>query len=408
MLAGPFGDAVITMKAERDIWLPKGVSIDPSSAKPFYTFILKVASRCNIDCDYCYMYHGPDQSWRTRPKFMSEEVLHQAAFRINEHVKSHGLSEVAIALHGGEPLMLGHKRFKRYIEQLRDRIDCGIRFGIQTNGILIDEKFLDIFVEENVNVGISLDGTLTHNNRHRHRHDGSSSYAQVMSGITLMQSREEWLERLSGFLAVIDIKNDPVEVLNAFVELRASSFDILLPHMNHDEPPPRPRGPEGDIVYGRWLAEMFEAWYHGHPDIRISMFEDLMALALGGRSYSEALAATCVDLIIVEADGAIEAVDTLKMVGEFATSLSMNVANQSFDEAAQHPAIYSRMIGFEALCTTCRSCSFLRQCGGGYIPNRFSKKAGFLNPSVYCSDLQFLIRHVERTVERETSAVIPA
>jgi len=124
----------------------------------------------------------------------------------------------------------------------------------------------------------------------------------------------------------------------------------------------------------------------------------LLALSLGGRSYSEALAATCVDLVIVETDGSIEAVDTLKIVGEFATSLQMTVFNSSFDEAALHPAMYSRMIGFETLCDTCRSCDKLNSCGGGYIPHRFSKRNGFLNPSVYCSDLKFLIDHVERTV----------
>ena len=30
-------------------------------------FLLKVHSRCNLACDYCYVYQHADQSWRTRP-----------------------------------------------------------------------------------------------------------------------------------------------------------------------------------------------------------------------------------------------------------------------------------------------------------------------------------------------------
>lgn len=386
------------------MWLPSGSWQNPSRVKPFYTFIIKVASRCNIDCDYCYVYRGLDQSWRKRPKFIDDNVLRQTAFRINEHVKKHQLKEIAIAFHGGEPLLIGHTRFRKFLEILKAGIDCVVKFGIQTNAVLVDEGYLDLFVAENIKVGISLDGNRAHNDRHRLGHDGTSSYDLALRGIQLMQSRTDWRQQLSGFLVFVDLKNDPIEVLKAFVALEAESFDLLLPHMNHDDPPPRPSDENRDTAYGRWMANIFDVWYQEYPQIRINIFDDLLALSLGGRSYSEALAATCVDLVIVETDGSIEAVDTLKIVGEFATSLQMNVFNSSFDEAALHPAMYSRMIGFEALCETCRSCDKLKSCGGGYIPHRFSKSNGFLNPSVYCSDLKFLIDHVGKTVAKTVVA----
>ena len=31
-------------------------------------FIVKVHSRCDLSCDYCYMYEMADQSWRSRPR----------------------------------------------------------------------------------------------------------------------------------------------------------------------------------------------------------------------------------------------------------------------------------------------------------------------------------------------------
>ena len=37
------------------------------------TILVKTASRCNIDCSYCYVYQGPDSSWRLQPKRMHRE-----------------------------------------------------------------------------------------------------------------------------------------------------------------------------------------------------------------------------------------------------------------------------------------------------------------------------------------------
>ena len=38
---------------------------------PFQQFIVKLHSRCNLSCDYCYVYHHVDQSWRDRPPVMT-------------------------------------------------------------------------------------------------------------------------------------------------------------------------------------------------------------------------------------------------------------------------------------------------------------------------------------------------
>src|SRR5580692_13174209 len=74
---------------------------------PFREFVLKLASRCNLACDYCYVYTGPDQTWRSQPAVMSLPVIEAAARRIGEHARAHGLSRVLICLHGGEPLLAG-------------------------------------------------------------------------------------------------------------------------------------------------------------------------------------------------------------------------------------------------------------------------------------------------------------
>ena len=46
---------------------------------PFREFVVKIHSRCDLACDYCYMYELADQTWRDRPRRMSEEMVEQAA-----------------------------------------------------------------------------------------------------------------------------------------------------------------------------------------------------------------------------------------------------------------------------------------------------------------------------------------
>ena len=46
---------------------------------PFREFIVKIHSRCDLSCDYCYMYEMADQSWRDRPRRMSAEIAGHAA-----------------------------------------------------------------------------------------------------------------------------------------------------------------------------------------------------------------------------------------------------------------------------------------------------------------------------------------
>ena len=55
--------------------------------EPFQEFVLKVHSRCDLACDYCYVYTMADQGWRGQPVRMSVAMIHQAAARIAEHAR---------------------------------------------------------------------------------------------------------------------------------------------------------------------------------------------------------------------------------------------------------------------------------------------------------------------------------
>src|ERR1700745_2794578 len=97
---------------------------------PFREFIVKVHSRCDLSCDYCYMYEMADQSWRSQPRAMSPEIAELSARRIAEHARSHALSGITLILHGGEPLLAGRDLIARLVERRRGGAGPGIAAGV--------------------------------------------------------------------------------------------------------------------------------------------------------------------------------------------------------------------------------------------------------------------------------------
>ena len=322
---------------------------------------------------------------------MEEEVARLTVRRISDHVVRHGITEIDVVFHGGEPLLAGAVRIGELAQLVREGVPAKVNLGLQTNGTLVSEAILDVLAKHDVRIGISLDGPRAVNDRHRLDHAGSSSHDAVVNAIELIRSKPEWRRLYGGLLAVIDLRNDPVEIYRYFKSIDARSIDLLLPDYNHDRPPPRVQpGYDSAIAYGEWLARFFDAWFSEGSTMEIKYFEEILTLILGGPSGSESIGLTPVDLIVIETEGDIEPVDTLKTAGRGATSLGMNVRTHSFDDALAHPAVMSRLIGADALCKTCRDCSELTNCGGGYIPHRFRKTTGFLNTSIYCEDLKHL------------------
>ena len=82
---------------------------------PISGFVVKISSRCNLNCSYCYEYNMGDDSWKSMPKTMSIETMSKVVERIKEHSLKHDFNNISISLHGGEPLLVGIDKFKEYI-----------------------------------------------------------------------------------------------------------------------------------------------------------------------------------------------------------------------------------------------------------------------------------------------------
>ncbi len=369
---------------------------------PFREFVLKVHSRCDLACDHCYVYEHADQSWLTRPKTISDEAISWTARRLAEHATTHALPSVTVILHGGEPLLAGPARLRRVCEELGSALNgiAELDLRIHTNGVQLSPRYLDLFDEFHVRVGISLDGDRAANDRHRRFANGRSSHPMVMRAVELL--REERYRHLDlGLLCTVDIHNDPVAVHDALAALEPPLVDFLLPHATWDDPPPRPDG--SPTAYADWLLTVFDRWTEQGRPMPVRMFASVLSSLGGGPSLTESLGLAPTDLVVIETDGQLEQVDSLKSAYEGAAATGFDVFRNTFDEVAAHPGVRARQLGLASVSETCRRCPVVRSCGGGLYTHRYRSDqgpeslsgGGFDNPSVYCADLAALIRGIE-------------
>jgi uncharacterized protein len=371
---------------------------------PFREFIVKIHSRCDLSCDYCYMYEMADQSWRAQPRQMSAEIADRTARRIGEHARTHRMPSIVLILHGGEPLLAGHELISYLVSATREAAGPDVRVDVrvQTNAVGLDDSYLQLFCELGIRVGVSLDGAAEAHDRHRRFASGRGSYAAVSAGLQrLRQIRFRHL--FSGLLCTIDLRNEPVATYEALAAFDPPRIDFLLPHGTWEAPPPGRSPDPAESPYGDWLIAVFDYWYSA-PGTNVRLFEEIMQLILHGTSSGEMVGLSPARMVVIETDGSIEQVDTLKAAYHGAAMTGLHVTRDSLDAALLLPGVVARQIGAMALAAQCRICPIHRVCGGGNYAHRYRAGSGFANPSVYCPDLMRLIEHIREVMQADISA----
>ena len=131
-------------------------------------YTLHLTNRCNLRCDYCYVDHGEND--------MSIETARAAVDLAGKNAKRAGL-----IFFGGEPLLRRALIYDTaaYARALEKETGCRYFFKITTNGLLLDDEFLEFARREGFFVALSLDGTRRAHDMHRHDAQGRGCYDQV-------------------------------------------------------------------------------------------------------------------------------------------------------------------------------------------------------------------------------------
>ena len=357
------------------------------------TILIKTASRCNLDCTYCYVYQGKDTSWKQQPKKMSKDVISVLVERLVEQ-SAYQDAGFAIVLHGGEPLLLGYEKLSLLIRLLRSKLNFErYPISLQTNGSLLTKELLDLFSEYKVSVSVSIDGDKATNDIARVTRKGGSSFDNTLKGIKLLKSHPDSAFLFAGTLSVIQPSVSPIITYEFLKGLGTPSMDFLFQDGNHDQLPVGKSSFES-IEYGEWLSSLLEIYLSDESPINIPCIDDILRLGLGGVSLKEGKGQESFGILIIETDGEIRKNDTLRLsydgadffnIREYVKNIPLRKVLESdeFKKVSDLQSTISRK---------CLECPVVDICGGGMPLYRWCSDNGYDNPSVYCHDHYHVIQ----------------
>ncbi len=139
---------------------------------------------CNIDCSYCYL---PNRSSKA-------VVSAQTLVNLFSQIFASGWVRdcLSVVWHAGEPLVLPVE-FYRHAFQTIDRLKpagVAVSHAFQTNGTLINQEWCAFFAEEQVNVGVSIDGPRRFHDLNRLTRAGRGTFDRTIAGIRLLRRTE--------------------------------------------------------------------------------------------------------------------------------------------------------------------------------------------------------------------------
>ncbi len=396
-----------------------------------WTIIAKVASRCNMNCEYddstdptnkkgksCYMY--TDDSYKQEAHFMTPAVAEELAQKMAAHARKYPSWRTKLVLHGGEPLLLGEERLTKLLEIFTKAVpdvfkpdgtlEKVVDIRLQTNATLLTEELMRLLVKYDVKVTASLDGTREDNARRRLKDKSSrESYDDAMQGIKVAM---KYPKNFPYILAVVNPDSkDPTATDKALAQLNKNR-DYNWPHATWDNPPPGKDPNIWSSPYGDKHIKIFDANYGKDPDdpehTGVRIIDSIIDRVNGVKKpiLVETLPGLApVREFTVGVAGELGSLDSLIAIGENkeAFALGMTLGNSTIEDVIRHPDIMSRARNdpeeiLKQLASECQACPMVAICGGGLIHDRYSEKNGYQNPSIYCADIQTLITHISRTV----------
>lgn len=147
--------------------------------------VLSLTEKCNMRCEYCGYRDKYKEDYK--PTTMSDEIMKKAIQQLFKHsLKS---EDVYISFYGGEPLIEQGKI--RYAVKICRENHFGqkVNFCITTNGLSLNESFIDFLVENKFLLVISLDGPQSIHDRYRKSASDKNTFHTIIKNIKLIKRK---------------------------------------------------------------------------------------------------------------------------------------------------------------------------------------------------------------------------
>lgn len=341
------------------------------------SLLIKPASAlCNLDCQYCfYLDRELDPYKDLAARVMPLDTLE----RLVDSFLFYSYPASTFAFQGGEPTLAGLKFFEKLVEfqQRYGRNGQAVSNALQTNGVLLDKDWCQLFRQYSFLIGVSMDGPEEVNDLYRFNKAGHGTWKKVMQGIEIMQQEKVDFN----VLCVLSQSNvhKPREIYKFFrsIGVQYMQFIPLAEFHADGSPMPFTITPE---EYGRFMCEIFDLWWPERRKTRVRFFDNLAEAVAGQKPGSCTMHETCDSYVVVEYNGDVYPCDFFV---EKDWRLG-NITIDSFPEIARRQKRYSFAVKKTLAHPDCQVCQYQAICHGGCPKTRHGVHRRFEDLDYFC------------------------
>lgn len=327
---------------------------------PPISIMLKPASgRCNMRCKYCF-YH----SLASAREIVDYGIMDDdTAKRVIDSALNFAQGQsVSISFQGGEPLLAGKRFFLNFFDYVKknNNLNSQIHYALQTNGTLIDQDWVDIFKENSVLIGLSLDGDKEAN---RYRMD--TNYAPVFNKVAAAAQMLQDGNVDFNILSVITGRSaENISDIYRYFTSCGYRYLQFIPCL-------RPFGDNSESElymtvgqYSKYLITSFNLYVKDYIDGKytgIRHFDNMVRLYLGQNVEQCGTEGHCSHQFVVEANGNVYPCD-FYCTDEW---LLGNIIDCNFSDLANCDKAKRFILNSLQINQKCKFCPYFRVCRGG-------------------------------------------
>jgi uncharacterized protein len=346
---------------------------------PISVLIKPASSKCNLNCKYCFYHDVATNRAVADFGFMSLETTELIIKKALQFASGYA----TFSFQGGEPTLCGIDYFTSVIN-LQKKLNVNnvvLNNCIQTNGLLIDDKWAEFLHHNNFLVGLSLDGHCDLHDKYRTDVKGIGTHAKVMQTAALFNKHKVEYNIL---FVVTDLAAKAPGKLYDFFKMNNFNFLQFMPCIDSKE---NERGIQNYSLdakhYTFFLKHFFDNWYVdfiGGREVSIRYFDNLVRMVMGIHPEMCSLLGSCQCQFVFEADGSVYpcdfyVTDEWKLGSIYDNELlGIYESNncQRFKETSLSAA------------PACSNCKWKSLCRGGCRRDRENTKTKELERNYYC------------------------
>lgn len=363
------------------------------------SLLIKPASGlCNMNCSYCFYKDELAHSDQQKTGVMKSETRQILIQKVCSEVSDW----IQFSFQGGEPTLAGLEYFQDFVKLVKKfkKKKTKVRYAIQTNGLLLNEKWAEFFYQNQFLVGLSYDGNPRTHDRFRKDRNGEGTSKRVENAWNLLQRYHVETNLLCVVTKQIAKKPESAYKFLKSIGGRYLQFIPCISPMDDTG-----EGAEWILTakdYGHCLKALFDLWYRDWSEgnyISIRNFDDYINLICGRKTSSCAACGQCGRYLVIENDGSVYPCDFYVHDKWYLG----NIKAQSIEELLCSP----KATDFTAEAykpVKCRECRYFGLCRGG-CKNDYETTKNAEKENIFCDAYQeffpYAIRRLQLIAEEE-------